>query len=75
MDAAGLATLLQYLQDDDSDPDKVPSYEGKDWRVNEVPWCASCHERPASGLMGCARCHTAWYCNRECQKAHYKSHK
>lgn len=25
--------------------------------------------------MCCSRCRTAWYCSKECQKAHYKSHK
>ncbi|GAX12621.1 hypothetical protein FisN_13Lh086 [Fistulifera solaris] len=52
-----------------------PSYEGKDLRLQTVPWCAACHSRPTKGLLCCASCRTAWYCNSTCQKAHYKSHK
>ncbi|GAX15112.1 hypothetical protein FisN_12Lu377 [Fistulifera solaris] len=28
--------------------------------------------RPDSRLMCCSRCTTAWYCSKDCQKAHYK---
>ncbi|GAX27806.1 hypothetical protein FisN_13Hu087 [Fistulifera solaris] len=53
---------------------ELPSYEGKDTHVQDTPWCAACHSRPVKGLLCCARCRTAWYCNRSCQKAHYKEH-
>ncbi|GAX27668.1 hypothetical protein FisN_13Hu237 [Fistulifera solaris] len=53
--------------------DKLPSYEGKDPFFQEEPWCVYCHSRPAAGLRCCSGCHTAWYCNQTCQKAHYVS--
>lgn len=53
--------------------EKEPSYEGIDLCLQEIPWCATCHSRPEAGLLCCSRCHTAWYCNSNCQRAHYKS--
>ncbi len=67
--------FFQTAPPEDYNPDTAPPYEGKDPRVQETPWCASCHSRPASGLKCCARCHTVWYCNKDCQVDHYSSHK
>ncbi len=53
--------------------EKDSPYEGIDTCLQEEPWCVTCHKRPESGLLCCSRCHTAWYCNSSCQKAHYKS--
>ena len=36
--------------------------------------CAFCHENPGN-LLTCARCKTAQYCGKECQKSDYKDHK
>lgn len=36
--------------------------------------CASCQATKAS-LQRCGRCKKVSYCNRDCQKAHYKTHK
>ncbi|GAX17186.1 hypothetical protein FisN_10Lh034 [Fistulifera solaris] len=69
-----VASFLRSIRLDDSDPDKQPSYEGKDPRLQEVPCCATCHSRPAAKLlMCCSRCKTAWYCSKECQTADYES--
>jgi hypothetical protein len=38
------------------------------------PACAQCAASPDS-LKQCIKCHSVWYCNRECQKAHFKTHK
>jgi hypothetical protein len=35
--------------------------------------CASCGTGGAT--LRCSRCHAAWYCNRECQTAHWPAHK
>ncbi|KAF1967870.1 hypothetical protein BU23DRAFT_282499 [Bimuria novae-zelandiae CBS 107.79] len=39
-----------------------------------TPSCASCAATPSS-LKQCLKCHSVAYCNRECQKAHFKTHK
>lgn len=36
--------------------------------------CANCTKTGAE-LKSCARCHTVHYCNRDCQKSHWKTHK
>ncbi|KAF2452126.1 hypothetical protein P171DRAFT_426514 [Karstenula rhodostoma CBS 690.94] len=36
--------------------------------------CAHCAATPDS-LKQCLKCHSVSYCNRECQKAHFKTHK
>lgn len=36
--------------------------------------CAGCNQQ-AVGLRRCARCHSASYCSRECQAAHWQQHK
>ncbi|KAJ4351342.1 uncharacterized protein N0V89_006682 [Didymosphaeria variabile] len=38
------------------------------------PVCAQCSAQPDS-LKQCIKCHSVSYCNRECQKAHFKTHK
>jgi hypothetical protein len=68
-----VASFLRSIRHDDSDPDKQPSYEGKDPRLQDVPCCATCHSRPVAKLMCCSRCKTAWYCSKECQLADYES--
>ncbi|KAJ7713818.1 hypothetical protein B0H16DRAFT_1619956 [Mycena metata] len=35
--------------------------------------CSSCSKR--SGSMRCSRCKITFYCNRECQAAHWSTHK
>jgi hypothetical protein len=36
--------------------------------------CAQCGKSPDS-LKQCIKCHSVTYCNKDCQKAHYKAHK
>lgn len=36
--------------------------------------CLFC-DKQKEGLLVCSRCRAAWYCDRECQKAHWKIHK
>jgi hypothetical protein len=47
--------------------------------ANETTTCAHCkksaEDRELPSLKACARCKTALYCGRDCQKADYKSHK
>lgn len=40
----------------------------------EMASCALCTSRNGS-LRKCSRCKTVYYCNRECQKLHWKTHK
>jgi hypothetical protein len=40
----------------------------------ETHTCAACGGSPSERLR-CGRCKGVWYCNRECQKAHWKHHK
>lgn len=52
--------------------DKTPMYEGKNTDLLEEPRCLYCIETPsATKLLRCSRCHVAWYCTTNCQKAHY----
>jgi hypothetical protein len=40
--------------------------------------CANCHEPSQKGknkLSACAKCRVVFYCHRECQKKHWKTHK
>lgn len=39
-----------------------------------APACAQCAATPDS-LKQCLKCHSVSYCNRDCQKAHFKTHK
>jgi hypothetical protein len=36
--------------------------------------CAQCTKSPDS-LKQCTKCHSVTYCNKDCQKAHFKAHK
>ncbi|KAF2143219.1 uncharacterized protein K452DRAFT_350326 [Aplosporella prunicola CBS 121167] len=36
--------------------------------------CSTC-KKASPDLKRCAKCHTEQYCNRDCQKAHWKTHK
>ena len=36
--------------------------------------CAQCFQESAK-LKACSKCHTVYYCNKECQKKHWKEHK
>jgi hypothetical protein len=49
-------------------------YEGKNPFLQKEPWCANCHSRPDAGLLLCSHCSTAWYCNKTCQKKHFRAH-
>ena len=73
MKPVSLDLFLQSLRGDDSDPDKTPSYEGKDPHIQDEPRCTTCRSKPSRHLLCCSRCRTAWYCNSACQKAHYAS--
>ena len=42
--------------------------------LNKTFSCVFCHENPGN-LFTCARCKTAQYCGKECQKNDYKDHK
>lgn len=38
--------------------------------------CAQCEKTPESApLKQCLKCHSVSYCSKDCQKAHFKSHK
>lgn len=36
--------------------------------------CAQCSKSPST-LKQCLKCHSVAYCNKDCQKAHFKTHK
>ena len=49
---------------------------GRPYRHPDYCWyCCTEHPVGAPKLLQCSRCHEARYCNAECQKAHWKSHK
>ncbi|KAF2743521.1 hypothetical protein M011DRAFT_471277 [Sporormia fimetaria CBS 119925] len=39
--------------------------------------CAQCNKAPGEGqaLKPCKKCHSMFYCSKECEKAHAKTHK
>lgn len=49
---------------------RVVAQGGRDERQ-----CANCAKEDVVQLMACGRCKTVKYCGRECQLAHFKSHK
>ncbi|KAM3414720.1 hypothetical protein BST61_g9877 [Cercospora zeina] len=51
-----------------SEPQATPA------QVDASKRCATCSGTPES-LKHCAKCKKVLYCNRECQKAHWKTHK
>ena len=42
--------------------------------LSQASFCVFCHESPVK-LLTCARCHTAQYCSKDCQKSDHKDHK
>ena len=40
----------------------------------DAPLCASCNTQGVH-LMRCSRCKKVFYCNVDCQRAHFKQHK
>jgi len=50
-------------------------------RLARAQGCAHCHARPPDtargtpALLTCASCHAVAYCNRDCQKQHWRLHK
>ncbi|KAG8924711.1 hypothetical protein FRC02_010234 [Tulasnella sp. 418] len=41
-------------------------------------FCGNCHFHSGDDgrrLLKCSGCQTSWYCNKECQRAHWKTHK
>ncbi|EFJ42600.1 hypothetical protein VOLCADRAFT_121498 [Volvox carteri f. nagariensis] len=43
--------------------------------VNTGVSCAACCNVAPGKLLRCAACDSAWYCNQECQRKHFKEHK
>eukprot|EP00618_Florenciella_parvula_P016536 CAMPEP_0119530834 /NCGR_PEP_ID=MMETSP1344-20130328/44637_1 /TAXON_ID=236787 /ORGANISM="Florenciella parvula, Strain CCMP2471" /LENGTH=76 /DNA_ID=CAMNT_0007570927 /DNA_START=111 /DNA_END=337 /DNA_ORIENTATION=- len=46
---------------------------GKAAAPEETHRCFHCQSEGAK--MCCSQCHRAWYCERPCQKKHWKQHK
>lgn len=42
-------------------------------RVNGLSGCAKCSSH--DNLKICVQCNTTWYCSRDCQRKHWKTHK
>jgi hypothetical protein len=41
-----------------------------------TPSCAQCSKTAETALLKqCLKCHSVWYCGKDCQKAHFKTHK
>lgn len=43
----------------------------------QPPKCAACNsvEKAAGAFKSCAKCRDVYYCNKQCQKSHWKAHK
>merc|ERR1719473_389167 len=54
-----------------------PKWVRRMWKfVKKEKKCEACGKNdPRAKLLACARCKTALYCNRKCQKKHFKTHK
>lgn len=48
-----------------------------DMEPARVPVCARCRSpaTPATPLKMCSRCRVAWYCSKDCQTAHWPTHR
>lgn len=56
----------------------LDNYEPGTPRDFQVPSCFECGKVEVDigkAPLKCARCKDAWYCNKDCQKAHWKAHK
>ena len=51
-----------------------PESESSTSSKTTSPACAQCGKSPDS-LKQCIKCHSVTYCNKDCQKAHFKAHK
>lgn len=56
------------VYDDDNSPILLPQ---------QIRRCAGCNavEKKPSSLKDCAKCRSVFYCNKKCQKGHWKEHK
>ena len=52
--------------------DQIGDHEGNEEGQGVAGRCYAC-QQPLKKLNRCAKCHVAYYCNRECQKAHWKT--
>ena len=57
--------------------EKLGEKNGERNGADYVRSCEGCSFVPEEGrrLLRCSRCHSAYYCNKACQKMHYKIHK
>ncbi|CAA9962656.1 hypothetical protein P3342_002375 [Pyrenophora teres f. teres] len=52
----------------------VPNTQDEAISSSSTPVCAQCGKSPDS-LKQCIKCHSVNYCNKDCQKSHFKTHK
>jgi hypothetical protein len=56
---------------------QTPSADGRNWEIDRVPACYMCVQcsQPIAKPKRCKSCGIARYCSRECQVAHWDTHK
>ncbi|KAF2755422.1 hypothetical protein EJ05DRAFT_512937 [Pseudovirgaria hyperparasitica] len=69
-----MADTSQTTEPSSSTSVNQPSSTASSPLLSAQPTCATCIKTPDS-LKECIKCHSVSYCNKDCQKAHFKVHK
>ena len=74
MDGVDVAHEIGY-EEDDAICFQDRKRKKKDAAISNKVMCSSCGESNEEKLMQCSQCKTTYYCNRTCQKSHWKEHR